>query len=473
MTERVEARRWAREEFGAAELGHAARTERLVTMATGAMRKPAGKVSEVYGADAQRQGAYDFLEGSQVSPQAVTAACVAASVQRCCGQPLVLVAVDGSSLSFTDTEGKKEIGAVGAGALGGRGLKVMTAYAVDARAVPIGILAQCWWARTQKPARCRKTKRSRNAKRATKDKETQRWIDAIDGTVSALEGTQTRAWFQLDREGDSAPVLQALVASGHAFTVRASADRRLAARSPVYLRQRLAHQRLLGTYALEVAPGPHRTARVARMSVRTAHVQLRMRHPWTHGVTLLNVTAVWAHETSRVPKGEKPINWLLLTNHEIRDFDDACTVIDAYATRWRIEELHKTWKTGTCNVEDAQLRTKVALIKWASILLAVATRIERLKQLARKSPDLPARTELQPVELRALLLLKRQQKKRTETVGDEPTIAQAVRWLADLGGYTGTSSGGPPGSITIGRGLHDVLVAAAAIEALAEEHRRK
>jgi hypothetical protein len=473
MTERVEARKWAREEFGFAELGHAARTKRLVTMAGGALRKPAGKVSEVYETDAQRQGAYDFLEGSQVSAEAVTAACVAASVKRCCGQPFVFVPVDGSSVSLTDREGKKGLGAVGAAAQGGRGLKVMTAYAVDARGVPIGIMAQCWWARTQKPTGCRKRKRARNAKRATKEKETQRWIDAIGGTVSALEGTQTRAWFQLDREGDSAPVLQALVASGHPFTVRASANRRLVASSPVYLRQRLARQRLLGTYPLEVASGPHRSARVARMSVRSALVQLRLRHPWSHAVTVLNVTAVWAHETSHVPTGEKPIDWLLLTSHEVRDFDEACTVIDGYATRWRIEELHKTWKTGACNVEDAQLRTKVALIKWLSILLAVATRIERLKQLARKSPDLPARAELQPTELRALVLLKRQQKKRTETVGDEPTIAEAVRWLADLGGYTGKSSGGPPGSITIGRGLHDVLVAAAAIQAISDERHRK
>jgi hypothetical protein len=53
-----------------------------------------------------------------------------------------------------------------------------------------------------------------------------------------------------------------------------------------------------------------------------------------------------------------------------------------------------------------------------------------------------------------LVVLKRRQKKRTESVPDGvPTIAQATRWIADLGGFTGKSSGGPPGSITIGRGL--------------------
>jgi hypothetical protein len=92
-----------------------------------------------------------------------------------------------------------------------------------------------------------------------------------------------------------------------------------------------------------------------------------------------------------------------------------------------------------------------------------------LKQLARDSPDLAATTEFQPLELRALILLKRRQKKRTETISDTPTLGEAVRWIADLGGYTGKSSGGPPGATTLSRGLHDVMVAAATLAALGEK----
>ncbi|MCL2725021.1 MAG: hypothetical protein FWD69_11355 [Polyangiaceae bacterium] len=56
--------------------------------------------------------------------------------------------------------------------------------------------------------------------------------------------------------------------------------------------------------------------------------------------------------------------------------------------------------------------------------------------------------------------MKRREKKRTESVPDGiPTMAQAVRWLADLGGYTGKSSGGPPESITLRRGLERVQMA--------------
>jgi hypothetical protein len=106
-------------------------------------------------------------------------------------------------------------------------------------------------------------------------------------------------------------------------------------------------------------------------------------------------------------------------------------------------------------------------MKWASILAAVAIRAEKLKQLARTTPDISSTAELSRDEIRALLRLKRLHKKRNEEVPDKtPTIGQAVMWLAELGGYTGKSSGGPPGSTTIGRGLEYITAGANMLAAL-------
>ena len=41
-------------------------------------------------------------------------------------------------------------------------------------------------------------------------------------------------------------------------------------------------------------------------------------------------------------------------------------------------------------------------------------------------------------------------------------------WIAQIGGYTGKSSGGPPGSITLARGLNDVRATVRALEALGQ-----
>ncbi|HRI65294.1 MAG TPA: hypothetical protein PK156_13690 [Polyangium sp.] len=43
---------------------------------------------------------------------------------------------------------------------------------------------------------------------------------------------------------------------------------------------------------------------------------------------------------------------------------------------------------------------------------------------------------------------------------EPPTIATVVLWIAEIGGYTGKSSGGPPGSTTIARGLERLQLAA-------------
>ncbi len=54
-----------------------------------------------------------------------------------------------------------------------------------------------------------------------------------------------------------------------------------------------------------------------------------------------------------------------------------------------------------------------------------------------------------------------------------PTIAEATLWIAEFGGYTGKSSGGPPGSITIGRGLERLLIAAEVLEALHSSRKKR
>ena len=73
-----------------------------------------------------------------------------------------------------------------------------------------------------------------------------------------------------------------------------------------------------------------------------------------------------------------------------------------------------------------------------------------------------ATTEFSRVELQALLAL-RQPKGIADAVIATLSLAQAVRWVADVGGYNGPWKG-PPGPTVIGRGLYDVLVTARAFE---------
>jgi hypothetical protein len=142
-------------------------------------------------------------------------------------------------------------------------------------------------------------------------------------------------------------------------------------------------------------------------------------------------------------------------------------VIAGYTMRWRVEDFHLAWKSGTCRIEDSNLRSLPAFAKWATILATVAVRAQRLKTLARETPDVPALTEFTPDEVDAVLLLRRP---KNYDPAVPPTLGQLVRWIADLGGYTGKSSGGPPGVRIISRAL--IKVEAVALALRSQRERR-
>jgi hypothetical protein len=458
---------WAVEEFGGADLGDARRTARVVAMAQRLAERPAGKVTDAFPTSAERQGAYGLLENEQVLFESLVDAAGCACARRAAHEPFVYVPVDGTSATLTDTHGAKGFGVIGTYAAGARGLKVLSAIAVQPGGAPLGLCAQQMWMRES----TRPNQRSRLMRRVH-EKETRHWINTIRTTAARFEddAPDTRCWFQLDREGDAWPILQTLSSlQPHWFTVRSAWNRRVRrARGKIcYLRQVLERERVLGRVEIEVPPAPGRSGRRAHLSVRAAPVVLDLRDQRTKRHWPLELYAVWAREVGTTPGGEEPLEWLLLTNRPTESLSQAEAVLAGYAFRWRLEEVHKTWKTSACHVEDSQLHTLSSVCKWATLLFAVATRIERLKHLARTDPEQPASAELSAEEIRALILLKRKEKKRTETISDAPpTIGQAVRWIADLGGYTGKSSGGPPGAVTIRRGMERVTAGAEVLRAL-------
>jgi hypothetical protein len=397
----------------------------------------------------------------------VAAAMFVASARRSKGQPFVHCPVDGTSLTLTDRSGVKDFGSIGTRGQGARGIKVMNAMVLSPRGVPLGVSAQQWW--TRQHTRRRKHRDSLQPWQ----KETGRWLQAIAGTrqVMAEHAAGTTCWFQLDREADAWPILMEAGLDGHWFTVRSCGKRRclLPSGKRGRLRALLAQQPAVAHYELPVRAAPRRSARTATVMIRACSVTLDLRNKKSHQRFPLTLNVVQVVERGTTPRGEKPIEWTLLTNRPIQCTQDLFDVVFGYSMRWRIEELHKAWKTGVCRVEETQLRSTAAVIKWATILTAVAARIERIKQMSRQEPLRPATDEFSPVEIRAAALLRFGKAGKSRLRARAPTMAEITTWIAEIGGYTGPkSSGGPPGAITIARGLKDVRAAAKALAAAAE-----
>lgn len=469
-TLRIEAWNWAREEFSHSDLANSQSTQRLVGMATAVAVRPAGCVSKVFTSAADSQGAYDFLENQRFDYQPIQQAACAATLERCEHESFVFVPVDGSAVSVVDRGCCKDIGFIGTRAQRGRGEKVINACAVSSSGTPIGICTQVWWSRTS-----RSTKR--NDVRKVGEKETRHWHTALENVVELYEQSTCRCWFQLDREADSWSLLRYLSSLDHLFTVRGNRDRvvRTSGGRRSKLRTVLSRRKRLGQHHVDVPATAKRSARRACIELRTTKTTLMLRDKKSGRMYPTAVNVVWAHEVGTTPKGEKPLDWVLMTNYAVCTLEQARLVIYGYSQRWRIEDFHRTWKSGVCDVERSQLRTKLALRKWATILASVAMRVEQIKHLARTQPDADASAVFTPTEIQALLLLKDKYAKRTEQITDDmmPTVSQATEWVARLGGYTGKSSGGPPGSITIGRGLTYLRAVADGLEALKNKRKKR
>lgn len=332
---------WAEEVFGGAVLGDVRRTRRLVHMAAGASRRPAGRITEVYDNAADRQGAYDFIESERTDADAMSEALSVSTAKRCADYDWVYVPVDATSFKLWDGTGQKDFGAIGTYQSGATGLKVNNALALSPDGVPIGVAAQTWWRRPRhKPY---EGKRRPPGRKRFSDKETGHLIACITRVERAFaeHAPGARAWFQMDRGCDAQYVLMHLAASGHLFTVRSQSMRRTltVGRRKIWLKNALAREAMLGQVELTLPETASRAARRATLVVKAKRVVLHLCDKWAHKQFELPMNVVLARESGN--RSDR-VEWLLLTNQSIATFEQALAVVRGYSLRWRIEEFHKT-----------------------------------------------------------------------------------------------------------------------------------
>ena len=117
-----------------------------------------------------------------------------------------------------------------------------------------------------------------------------------------------------------------------------------------------------------------------------------------------------------------------------------------YSVRWQIEEYHRILKSG-CKTEARQLESAEPLLKVLMIDMVVAWRVLQLNRMARTRPDSPAREHFSPQEIQVLEAYRQQLKSRALT------LREAVRTVAQMGGFLARASDGEPGAMTLWRGL--------------------
>jgi len=407
---------------------------------------PAQSLPQACGSWADTKAAYRFMASPKVTPQGIRDAHHFQVLARGRGLQRALLLQDTTDLDFTahpHTEGLGLLGGTKA-----QGFKVHSGLLVSDTGVPLGLLTQSVWSRSAED----KGKSRDWRKRPLDEKESRKWTDCL--TALEREWSANRRCVVIgDREADMYPLFVAPRPENTDLLVRAAYNRRIDAEAHT-LFQAVSAAPVAGERTLSLRSREGRPAREAVLAVRFTTVTL-VPPPYYKGqYAPVTLCVVEARELAP-PAGEKALHWIILTTLVVTDFAEACQCLEWYSYRWMIEQYHRTLKSG-CRIEALQLQTAARLQVALALYCLVAWRLLWLTYEARRVPQCSCATALQTHEWQALYCTIH----RTPPPPPQPpSLREAVRWIAQLGGFLARKSDGEPGVQTLWRGiqrLHDI-----------------
>lgn len=318
------------------------------------------------------------------------------------------------------------------------GLLLHHAILTDDQFVPLGLPIQTFVVRD----RAEYGKREERKKRPFADKESAKWIAALDWARRFGRQSGRHLIQVCDREADINEVINYALTSRQHFIIRSNHDRRLQDSALT-----------LSSYEQRLGIGQI-TQRVLRDSQGKTHscsCQIRYGRVYLTGLDKA-INVVYLHQLDPI-KDQKLAHWTVLTSLPVSDLSDATAVLDGYCHRWpTCEDFHKCLKSG-CSIEDRHLHSQEALFGAISLLSLVAISLLRLRHLAVGVPDSPVESVVEPDEQVVATQLSGRYLTKTDKTHCEPgSILWFVLLLARLGGHQGIRQAGLPGWQTIWRG---------------------
>ena len=437
---------WAAVEFSNVELNDVRLNQRCQELAVALGQQPTAPINQACEDWADTKGAYRFFGNSnKVTPGGICAPHQQRTVERMSKQALVLAIQDTTFFNYSHHPQTEGLGEIGNKKQNQRGFGMHSTLAVTPTGVPLGILTQKFFTRpigeaSHTPNELRKL--------PIEEKESYKWLEAFEQTIDlAPDGVEVVT--VCDREGDIYEMFVLAAQHDAKLVVRASADRLLAEAEVSKLWAKVEQQSIAGYLTVQIVQNQQQQARQAIVSVRFTSVQLKP--PWRPNQTKLpsvTLNAILVREEDPPDDSEEPIEWLLLTNSPVHSFDDAVQIVQWYGCRWQIEVYHKIIKSG-CTVEDCRLETAERLQNYIALMSVIAWRLHWMTYINRSNPDLPCTIILTSTEWQALYMRIHHTSSLPQT---PPTVRQAVRWIAQLGGFLGRKRDGQPGVTVIWRG---------------------
>ena len=435
---------WAEEEFGAVNIPDKRLRKRLLVLARDLYARPQANIPQACGTRAKTKAAYRFLENENTKMEILLEKHYESTINRISKEKVVLAVQDTTSFNYSAHPMTEGIGLIGSYENGPIGLLMHDTMVFNTTGTPLGLLdVQCW-------ARDAAKFGTKNIRKnlPIEGKESNKWFLSFrKATLAQYKCPKTTVVSVGDRESDIYELfVEANKEKNNArLLVRAREDRRLAEQRQLW--EKITEEPVSGILEIKLPRRPNQAERKASLEVKFSKVVLM---PPTHKANLpcQELWAIQAFENTPV-SGAENVQWMLLTNIPVNTFEQAVEKLRWYSIRWGIEVFHKTLKSG-CKVEQRQLASADTITTCLAIDLVIAWRIFHLAKLGRETPNVPCTIYFAEEEWKALTaFITRNPALPTEA----PSLRNAMRMVASLGGFLGRKNDGEPGTKTLWLGL--------------------
>lgn len=432
---------WAEAEFRGADFGDRRLTQRLITLAQDFSDTAEALIPEACGTKAKTLAAYRFLANKRVKLAPLLAPHREQTLQRMQGQAVVLAVQDTTELDYTAHPATADLGPIGNHRPHVQGLELHPTLAFTPTGLALGVLDVQCWKRDAEPKK--KSFRDDVAKR-----EGVKWLKGLSAAEAAQTLCPTTCVVSVgDCEADMYELYLKAQATRTHFLVRAYRARSRPAAPELWASLKAQPQQ--GSVRVHLPRRGKLPAREVELAVRFTATEIKAPDYMKKSTPSVRLWAICLREENPQP-GTVPVEWLLLTNLPVESVASAVEKTQWYAIRFQIEVYFRTLKTG-CRIEDRQLAHRERLENCLGIDLVVAWRVLALSRQARQTPEEAAEAYFEAPAVRVLKALIREENpaQPVATLG----LRQAVRRIAQLGGFLGRKSDGEPGAQTLWRGL--------------------
>jgi hypothetical protein len=286
--------------------------------------------------------------------------------------------------------------------------------------------------------------------RPIEDKESSRWLNMLE-KVNKVIPEDIKVINVCDREGDMYQLFNKAAQNGWIFLIRIIQNRMTVENDRILDKIRLKH--IDGRVNVVIPRDSRRNLkeREAVLDIRYKEFEIRKPQILKKNQELpssLQVNVIYVKE-EMPPKGCAPIEWFLMTNDDVRSWQDAYEKVGYYIQRWKIERFHFVLKSG-CRVEKLQERSIENTASLVLMYSIIAIFILNLTYIARVNPELPCTILFDEDEWKILYCAAN----RTKIAPTKPySIEDAVKYVGWMGGPIRAPSDGPPGVKTVWSGL--------------------